>query len=604
MSIWQKAYETYEYHAALVGIEEEGKQPLTPVGHIVQKAQIELTLRGDGTFFSAVPLDQKDCKTIIPATEASAARTQKPVPHPLCEQLGYMIPGSDRYGDYVRQLKDWADSFFSTPQVRAVLHYIQGGTILKDLQRENLVTLKEDGSLAAGKTAGADYEKCMIRWVVLGVGGAVWKDPRMFGAFQQFQQADKGEQGLCMISGERDKIALSHPKGTVANAYGAKLISANDNAGFTFRGRFLEPEQAAAIGYQASQKIHSALQWLCANQGVVLGGRTFLCWNPKGKNTFSVKKLPDLFDEVDGQVLPPPVTPSDYKRRLEKTLQGWKEDLPDEEDVVIAAFEAATTGRLSITHYSEMKASDFRTRLQRWYQTTALPDYRKEICSPALALIVKCAYGVEQNKWLAVDDRILREHLQRLLCCMTEEAAIPVSLVKALCDRASHPLCFKERNNRALVLFNACALLRKYLNDQAQKEEWTMILDRTQTDRSYLFGRMLAVYEYAERAVYGVDDREPNAIRMQSIFCRRPLDTAAILEQRLEPYLRKLHKNRPGLWGIYHRELGEIHQLLEQADWSQDLLNRPLEGTYLLGYYQQRNDLYTKKTDENTTEEE
>ena len=93
---------------------------------------------------------------------------------------------------------------------------------------------------------------------------------------------------LCMISGELEIPAEQHPKGIVAKYGNAKLISANDSSGFTYRGRFDDPAQAATISYTASQKAHCALRWLVANQGVTFGGRTFLCWNPQGQKVPSM----------------------------------------------------------------------------------------------------------------------------------------------------------------------------------------------------------------------------------------------------------------------------------------------------------------------------
>ncbi len=599
MSIWQKAYETYENHAHLAGVEQVGQQTLTPIGHIVQKTQIEIALRSNGSFDHALAVDQKaaDCKCIIPATEASASRTQKPVPHPLCEQLKYLLPGSELCKVYLEQLTAWANSPDTTSKVQAILDYVRGGTILNDLAQEKLIALKPDGSLASGKTAGVDYEKCMIRWRVYHAGeeSAAWKDKTLFDAYLHWMQSEQeGEKGLCMISGKQDVLTVSHPKGTLANAYGAKLISSNDSSGFTYRGRFPEPEQAASIGYLASQKVHSALQWLCANQGVIKGGRTFLCWNPKGKPVYNV------FNPFAAVQSTPAAEPSDYWVQLQKTLEGLKNDLPDEEDVVIAAFEAATTGRLSITHYSEMKASEFHQRIRQWMETAAMPDVKKEIRPPALERIVKCAYGAERGQWLDVDDRVLREQLQRLLWCMTEGAAIPTALVKVLCDKASHPLYYREWSNRASVQFSACAMLRKYLNDLAGKEEWTMILDEKQSDRSYLYGRMLAIFEYMERSTYhNGENREPNAVRMQTVFAQRPMYAMKILEEKLKPYYKKL---KPGQQIFCEKKLEEIHILFRQEDW--DNMNAPLDGKYLLGYYHQRNGLYTRKTEKTESEEE
>lgn len=45
-----------------------------------------------------------------------------------------------------------------------------------------------------------------------------------------------------------------------------------------------------------------------------------------------------------------------------------------------------------------------------------------------------------------------------------------------------------------------------------------MSLDKEKKDRSYQFGRLLAVMEKVERDTYTDEGREPNAIRMQSVF--------------------------------------------------------------------------------------
>ncbi len=126
-----------------------------------------------------------------------------------------------------------------------------------------------------------------------------------------------------------------------------------------------------------------------------------------------------------------------------------------------------------------------------------------------------------------------------------------------------------------------------------------MILDKDQPDRSYLYGRILAILEYVERSAYSKgENREPNAIRMQTVFAQRPLHTEKLLEERLEPYYKKLS---PALRIWCRNQLGEIHGAFRQEDW--DSMDAPLDGKYLLGYYHQRNDLYTSKKDKAVIEE-
>ena len=53
------------------------------------------------------------------------------------------------------------------------------------------------------------------------------------------------------------------------------------------------------------------------------------------------------------------------------------------------------------------------------------------------------------------------------------------------------------------------------------------MLDYDRTDRDYLFGRLLAIANYAERKTFTSTDsgRETNAIRYMSDFVKRPATT-------------------------------------------------------------------------------
>lgn len=175
----------------------------------------------------------------------------------------------------------------------------------------------------------------MVRWRVVGLDDgekeACWADQSLFRAFIDCYRAKTEDQGqkLCMISGTLSRSAVQHPKGIAPVCGGnAKLISSNDSSGFTYRGRFAEDWQAATVSYEASQKAHSALRWLAANQGTQIGGRVFLCWNPQGK---PVRNVTDAFRKDTTAI----TNPTEYKEDLRKTLLGYRAVLPDSAGVVI-----------------------------------------------------------------------------------------------------------------------------------------------------------------------------------------------------------------------------------------------------------------------------
>lgn len=600
MGLLQAAYRTYETQAARAGVPFAGeKEPLTPLSHMMANAHIEITLNMDGHFQSAVPVPKEDCKTIIPVTVESANRTSKNTKaHPLCDQLRYLAPfGGEKFAAYLEQLNRWADSPFSHPKLLAIRQYIAAGSIVRDLAAAGVITLDENGNPGNGKIEGIPFDKCLVRWRVVpapeGESTACWRDKALFSSFSAFyaHEREGEEQDLCMITGAADVVCDMHPKGVLAYSNGAKLISSNDSNGFTYRGRFTQSKEAVSVGYDASQKAHSALRWLTVNHGAIFGGRTFLCWNPEGASVpsfavfgFSKQEKQEKKDFVS------------YRDALKKTIGGYRQALRPEADVVVAALDAATTGRLSVTYYNQLMASDFLARIERWYETCCWDSRRFGVQAPPLKRIVDCAFGTERTQFFETDGHVLREQIQRLLPCILDERPVPKDIVRALVNRAGTPLAYQGAN-RETLLEVTCALVRKDRHDD-KKEEWKLALDTSSTNRSYLFGRLLAVAEQVERATYDREEkRDPNAIRMQAVFAQRPLYAWRIIEEKLNPYYARL---KPGLRAYFKNLVGEILDKLPEPD--DPTLPQRLEDVYLLGYYQQRTALTRKK--ENTVTEE
>lgn len=624
MGLLQKAVETYDImeNSSIVGVYKNDRPPLAPVSHIVTTAKIQIMLDSDGGFIDARKVEKSEPKIIIPVTEESAGRTVSPAAHPLCEQIGY-LSGKDekRFGLYTDQLRAWADSEFSHPMLRPILTYVEKRTIIDDL-----------GSCGIDHPA----EKDLVRWVVNGVGDIAecWIDRRLFQAYINWYDSirDKSSDGadadICMITGDIVPIAAQHPKGIVAKNGNAKLISSNDKTYFTFRGRFVDDRQAVTIGYEASQKAHCALRWLTSSQGVIIGqgssgrsddeagsevpnrenneGRTFLCWSPRGKRIISATRPVALPGRARLDL-------NGYRAELKKTLDGFGDQLPDNDDVVVAAFDAATTGRLAVTYYRELQGSDFRDRILAWDSTCCWWGWNKTterydaVTSPSLWNIVNCAFGTERGGRLETDDKILGQQMQRLFRCRIDGAAFPEDIKRILVERASKPQSY-EKKTYENILRTTCAAIKKYYYDH-KKEDLEMSLDKDKMDRSYQFGRLLAVMEKVERDTYDNNEkRETNAERYRGEYCRRPLYTVTILDGKIQPYFRGISN---GLKDYYKSLMGEIWGKIDDSYKAASTdapykkwLDKPLDDTYIIGYYLQRESFYEKKDNENINDQE
>jgi CRISPR-associated protein Csd1 len=232
------------------------------------------------------------------------------------------------------------------------------------------------------------------------------------------------------------------------------------------------------------------------------------------------------------------------------------------------------------------------------------PHYKIE--TPSFRQIAECAFGQEvekkienqKKKIIEANDKVLKKQVQRLIKCMLEKQPMPSDFVRALAVHASTPMAYSEENWER-VLSTACAVITKYYIDKGlmKGEEDEMKLDVKNRDRSYLFGRLLAILEKVERATYETGEgREPNAIRLQSAYVNHPLKTWMILEEVLKPYFQKL---KPGSREYYRRLISEITELFMEDE--QSVLNQGLSEMYLLGYYLQRAEL-NKKNDEKKEE--
>lgn len=600
MGLFQKAVETYDNMKSLAGVEsEERKAALAPIGFITTGVQIEITVTEDGEFRGAEQIfdisedskgksQKSEKKIIIPATQKSAGRSStsaKTSPHPLCDKLMFMCPeNKESYEAYLEQLQDWCDSEFACPKIKAILKYVKKGTIPADIA-------------SVGKVKDDDF----VCWRVLSTDCAepeeVWKSPSVIDSYINYYQSKidaSSERALCYVSGEITTPAQLHLKGVVSFAGNAKLISSNDATNFTYKGRFSDDSEALTVSFISSQKAHNALKWVVSNDGFRCGDRMFVCWNPKGKKTKNpfASLFPDFSEAEENP------TPTNYREILAKTVLGYKNNFKPEDETVTAVFEAASKGRLSVCYYSEMKAEDFLERLRFWDETTAWLHRTFGVTSPNLRNIADAAYGVPrtigENQTVETDEKVLAIAMQRLLLCRLEKAPFPADIMRSAVQKCSS-LQLYDKLNREKQLFTTCAIIKKYIYDRF-KEEWNMALEPEKKNRSYQFGRLLAVLEKAERGAFdNSEKREPNAIRMWSLFVKRPMyATTVIIEQLKNAYYPRLE---PGKRGYYDKLIEGIMRVI--SEFPENEIGKPLGEEYLMGYYLQKDALYPKKNNDN-----
>ncbi|MEX1031618.1 MAG: type I-C CRISPR-associated protein Cas8c/Csd1 [Paenibacillaceae bacterium] len=614
-------YKTYENNVDSIGVFEKKRNDqefaLIPVSHTTQSAQIEVSLDDRGNFVSAKVVDKSDSSTIIPCTEASASRTSAPVPHPLFDKLVYVAGDYVAYGgemkkgnphaDYMNELRKWCDSPYAHSKVKSVYNYLIKGTLIEDLIKEKIMFVDEHNKLIEKwnkdleekygekpelfKVIASDQSGAFVRFAVNVIGeveSRLWRDKTVQESFIKFYNGKLSDFDLCFVSGESLPYADKHASRIRHSADMSKLISANDTSGFTFRGRFGSSRDAASISYEVSQKAHNALKWLIAKQGYNIDGKVFLTWGTQEK------ELPDIHSDSyslygEEAAISGDLTHKEYANQIKLALASYKHDLDYQSNVIIMILDAATPGRMSIVYYRDMNKELFIDRLLEWhkscywlhrYKYHADNSYHQFMGAPATKDIAFAAYGPRAS------DKIVKGLFERMLPSIIDGRPIPLDIVRSATNRASNPVSM-ELWEWERTLSVSCALLRKTY----AKEDFDVALDTTITDRNYLFGRMLAIADVLERRALGNEEkRATNAIRYMNAFAQRPSRTWTIIQSNLQPYQAKLGTKV----GYYNRLLDEVGAQLNPAEFT----DKPLSGLYLLGFYSQRQELYTKKVKE------
>jgi CRISPR-associated protein Csd1 len=655
MSWLAKLYETYEIG---LGLDLPETERLMPISHTLQNAHINIVIDEAGNFKRASVLEKT--QIVLPATEQSAGRSGKtPPPHPLADKLQYVARdypnfGGTRpsfYSEYHSLLKSWVESAHAHPKVEAVFNYVEKGTVIADLVKENILYTDSNGQLlkkwpfdptpeqpippifrVLPKEGGKlDQGAALVCWTVEKEGdpsAETWLDSSLQDSWMQFDALADNKTGFCFVTGNEKPLSLNHPAKLRHTGDKAKLISANDSSGFTFRGRFTDKYGAQAVGvsFEVTQKAHNALRWLISRQGYRNGGQAYVAWAISGKSipppledawtllgkpvTLSSGTLEEQENDVDHAI----DLGQSFAHKFNKYLAGYRSKFEVNDQIVIMGLDSATPGRMGIIYYRELLASEFLQRIESWHTQFAWPqrhtieipsgkEGKKQgskviwpVSSPVPRSITEAAYG----DILKSNDTLKKSLIERILPCIVDARPFPEDILNATVRRAStRHSCEHWEWERNLGV--ACALYRGFYKrhpDQKQRREYAMTLEENNTSRDYLYGRLLAIAERIEEIALSVggENRSTTAARMMQRFADRPFSTWRSIELALQPYMQRLQSSRAPFLTNRKKELDAVISSFQPGDFVSD---KPMSGEFLLGYHCQRMFLRNTQTDSN-----
>ena len=573
----------------------------------------------------------KDEKIIFPVSLDSVNRTSNSMPHMLVDNCSYIASyNEERHKDYMDALENWIAEEKDTEIkdfIRIIYNYIKkenfiyealryalGVDVLKLTDKASILEYTFINDKNKETTKKLELDKIYLEFEVVDFRNledySVTKYKKLHQVHINNVRNSITKNGICNITGKEDYIVDKH-RGILGNS---KLISAVKQS---YIGRFKEGSDVISIGYETSEKAHLMLKYLMDNKNSSkwLGGQQYIVnWFSddirNDKKLFITSANPNIAgvdesDEFDiDKIETEDATMDTFKavysenEKVANSFITGVDKVPKDSRYSALILEKVNDGRSSIRYFKELQTSQLYENLEKWsntyyYYTLAKNNLVKN--TPSIFSILDAAYGTEREKKLVNDnDNFKKDQLQKMIISIIEGKEMPKNIVKAIDMNIRKKLNYKNTWN--ILQSIALAVLR-----DSSKEENEDMLDRDNLDRSYLYGRLLAVYEMIERltfdvAKYGDGEkakkseaiRLTNADRYWTSFTKHPAQISRVLDDKTKTYMNKLKATNPGFAVLLDREKEDIFIKLGELGISEKEDNKALSSRFLYGYYAEK----------------
>ncbi|AOF48334.1 type I-C CRISPR-associated protein Cas8c/Csd1 [Tetragenococcus halophilus] len=623
-----RAYDS-SLEQGLVDKQEGNNTVLLPLYHTNMKSDgndiIQVTLTNTGDLFQSEFLPKGET-IIFPITEDSVVRTSNKASHPLIDNFSYLSSINEEKNKlYIKEFNKWY-SFVQDNQIKQYLSIIKKFMMKSNFLENILDSLYGKGNYSRkelkisyskeGKTKKTDLSKTFLTFAVNDFIGyktvKVTDFVKLHENYIQYVEAQDSSRGVCNISGEEQPLTMKH-RGFFGNA---KLISVSNNKE-TYKGRFKNKDDIIRVGRRTSEKIHLMLKYLLENQNSRrwLGGQQYLV------NWFSDDIANESQLDVSIESIVPfstdeptkPEVTSLANKEVGKSFIRGEQLFSNDANYYAAIIDKASNGRISLKFFRDLRASQLLKNLKKWEERYRWERYNAQDgkvypTTPSLWQFLQVAYGVERNGRLEIDnDNFKKDQFQKLVISLIDGQMIPANIATALNMNIRKPMSYGRTWSQ--IQFVTLAVF-----SHENGEEQTPVLDKENTDRSYLFGRLLAVLDRTEAATYnrmGSDGqsradsdkrRVTNAQKFWTSYTNHPAKTMQTLIEKTKNYEKTLKSNSWGLFLKLDQEKQEIINLLNDYHLDSADLNKPLDYHFIFGYYAETQFLFTK-TEKSESEE-
>lgn len=269
----------------------------------------------------------------------------------------------------------------------------------------------------------------------------------------------------------------------------------------------------------------------------------------------------------------------------------------------ICKFNLPTKGRFFLSNQKEGNVDDLFNNLSEWYKDTLITYSKYNVDSKEFIIrhsIITNIYSIffelmsyegNDNKFEAINNEFGDDRL-KLLLSIIDNKQIPFKFYKKALDKIRKNIYKKDEKGKSKVPFQ---IIKVYLIRKQKMKGEISIMDKLNPNEKsigYNCGRMFATYECIQQKALG-DNINASIVDK---FYNSAMTTPAYVFGRLAR-LSTSHMNKldNGLKIYYSKKLQEISTNIKSFP---KTLNVIEQGMFVLGYYQQKQDFFTKKNEQ------
>jgi len=405
-------------------------------------------------------------------------------------------------------------------------------------------------------------------------------------AWSSYYAQRLGENGLCLVSGEKEPLARLHgnikgiPGGQAA---GVSLVSYNANS---FES-FVNSPVSENVAFKYVTTLNKLLS---TTKNKTRIGETTVVFFSENNSSMSdgLMGLPlgVIIDESE-----------ELKGVFEKIIQGKPveevalEDLKS--DFYIIGL-APNNARVAIRFFMRNNFGSFLENIKlhvKRFEIEGPPNKKLYLTPWELSQEAINKNAKEKN-----DDLIVS-----ILKAILTNGEYPASFLAKILTRMKADLHGDETTSKHAINYRRVGMIKAYLLKQTKysEEEITMALNKEFKEPAYLLGRLFATYEKIQDDEQGKDG---NITIKKNYFASASVTPASIFPNVVKSGELYLQKMQSGLKVNREKLIGEIMSMLPAAPMPKNLSFEE-QNLFVLGYNHQRQDFF-KKTDEETKKTE